>query len=247
MKSLHILYLEDDLEDSISIVNLLSKSYQLTIVKNLKEGKVILEDHQFDLAILDININGKPDGIEFAKHLTFHCEDMPFIFLTSIRSKAIFDEAKLTLPYSYLTKPFNELELEYNIELAIEKHFGQERTLRKNPNAGVIKPGFLFIKKGQSIFKLALNDIGHVDVDENYSTLYSTSESKYLINLSLSKLKDILPSEDFIQVHRKSLVNIHRIKEVNLSENTLYLDSNQMVTISERYKKRFSQSFNILK
>lgn len=247
MKSLHILHLEDDPTDAMRIVNLLSKNYQLTVVTTVNQAMAALKESPFDLAILDIEIDGRPEGIELAGYLSARYPDISVIFLTNLQSKAIFDEAKLTRPFSYLFKPFNAIELQYTIELALEKHFGQERTLRKAVNAGVVTPMFLFVKRGNSIFKLSLDDITYIEVAENYSTLHTSDHQKYLVSQSLTKLKEILPAADFIQVHRKSMVNLKKIREINLSENTIYLTSDQMVAISERYKKHFADQYRILK
>jgi FixJ family two-component response regulator len=47
----------------------------------------------------------------------------PFVFLTSSNDRQIF--AKLTRPFSFLMKPFNELEILYAIEMAVEKFHNQ--------------------------------------------------------------------------------------------------------------------------
>ena len=248
MKSLHLLHLEDDPAESMSIVNLLSKSYQLTVVSTLEQAISVCEKTPFDLAILDIEIDGKPEGIEFARYLGSHAADVPVIFLTQLQSKAIFDEAKLTRPFSYILKPYNALELQYTIELALEKHFGQERALRnKVDDSSIITPNYLFCKKKSSIFKVPVGEVSYVEVADNYCTLHTIDHQKYLISQSLLKLKEILPANNFVQVHRQSLVNLTRIKEINLSENTIYMTSDQMVTISERYKKHFTDRYKILK
>jgi two-component system LytT family response regulator len=129
MKLLQILILEDNIDDAQTIINLLSKEYVITLVNTLKKAKDIIASSQFDLAIIDINIDGKLNGIEFAKYIQNSTESIPFLFLTSMQSRMVFDQAKLTQPFTYLLKPFNDLELQYSIELAIEKYFLQKNTL----------------------------------------------------------------------------------------------------------------------
>ena len=74
-----------------------------------------------DLVLMDIMIQGDMDGIETAKHVR---EDfgIPVIFLTAYSDDATFQRAKITEPFGYLLKPFEERELRTNIEMALYKH-----------------------------------------------------------------------------------------------------------------------------
>lgn len=244
MKTIQILLLEDKIEEAQKVIGLLSLEYSITYVNTLEKAIYSLENAQFDFAIVDIDINGKFDGIELAKHIQKMPNPIPFLFLTSMQSKTVFDEAKLTMPFTYLLKPFNVIELQYSVELAIEKCFNQENTLRSN--ATVLAPNYLFVKKQQVICKVNFADIIYIEVDENYCTLFTTDQ-KFVVKKSLSKIKEILCTDNFEQIHRKIMINIDKISQINLTENTIYLSSNYKVSISERYKKQFAQRFNIIK
>jgi FixJ family two-component response regulator len=54
------------------------------------------------------------------------------VFLTSSNDRQIFERAKLTRPFSFLMKPFNELEILYAIEMAVEKFHNQNDALAMN-------------------------------------------------------------------------------------------------------------------
>ncbi|MDO5979401.1 LytR/AlgR family response regulator transcription factor [Flavivirga spongiicola] len=245
MRPLHILLLEDDINDLQQVINVLSEHYSITTVNSFQKAKNVLASSYFDFAILDISINGKPEGIEVAKHIQTLQSPIPFLFLTATQSRTVFEQAKLTLPFTYLLKPFNVLELQYSIELSIEKHFQQENRQVLNKE-GVLTADYIFVKKQGKIFKVVINDIEYVEVEENYCMLCSKSE-KHMVRLSLTKLKDILLQKKFIQIHRKILVNLNEVKALSLSENTVYLNSGSLVTISDRYKKKFLQDHSILK
>lgn len=246
MKSLNILLLEDSIDDAQNIINVLSKDYSITFVNTLQKAKDALANSRFDLSIIDIYLGNQPHGIEFAKHLRSHDQDIPFIFLTALRSKTTFEQAKHTQPYTYLLKPFNELELQYSIELAIEKQFQNTHSQKFNVDTSLLDSRYLFIKKGNKICKLDIENIEYVEAENNYSTLHTLTD-KYAVRLSLSNIKEILIDANFEQIHRKFIVNINKLKEIHLSENTAYLTSGNHVTISERYKKRFSQLHPIIK
>jgi CheY-like chemotaxis protein len=123
MENLHILVLEDSKDDADELVSVLrANDYLVTHVTNRLEAQLAFKNQQFDMLILDIMIDGKAEGIEFAKQLDSDGVQIPFLFLTSMQSRTVFEKAKYTKPFSYLLKPFNEMELLYTIELAIETY-----------------------------------------------------------------------------------------------------------------------------
>jgi len=80
-----------------------------------------------DVALLDINIEGSLNGIELAEIIRKKYK-FPFIFLTSHSDKDTLDKAKLTLPYGYIVKPFNEKDLISTLEMAIFRFANENKT-----------------------------------------------------------------------------------------------------------------------
>ena len=81
-----------------------------------------------DLILMDINIKGQIDGIKTAEEIKRQF-DIPLIFLTAFNDTQTIDRAKATEPYGYIIKPFEERELQTNIEIALYKHT-MEKKLR---------------------------------------------------------------------------------------------------------------------
>ncbi|MHB8929679.1 MAG: hybrid sensor histidine kinase/response regulator [Melioribacteraceae bacterium] len=73
-----------------------------------------------DLILMDIHINGSLDGIETARIIN-SAQDIPIIYLTAFSDDKTLERAKLTEPYGFLIKPFEERELETTIEVALYK------------------------------------------------------------------------------------------------------------------------------
>jgi len=81
------------------------------------------------LVLMDIRLAGAMDGVAAAEALHATC-DVPVVYLTAHSDRATLQRAKLTEPFGYILKPFDERELEAHIEMALYKH-GAERKLRQ--------------------------------------------------------------------------------------------------------------------
>lgn len=247
MKNLRLLLLEDLDKEAEEVMLLLKENdYEVTRVRNSSEAEKEIKNKFFDVIILDIMIDGKPEGIELAQRLNKEGIDIPFLFLTSMQSRAIFEEAKLTNPLVYLLKPYNKLELLYSLELAIESCYQQSNSISFAEDSGVLSPKFLFIKHKRSVVKVDVDSINYIDVKEKYCNL-QCNEGRYLIKLSLTKLKDMLNNDNFRQVHRNYLVNMKSIKEIYLEDNLIILNNLEKIPFSERYKNSFIRDNTIFR
>ena len=81
-----------------------------------------------DLVLMDIQLKGQMDGVEAAEQLRARF-DIPVIYLTAYADEKTLQRAKITEPFGYILKPFEEQELSINIEVALYKH-QMERRLR---------------------------------------------------------------------------------------------------------------------
>jgi PAS domain S-box-containing protein len=82
-----------------------------------------------DLVLMDIHLRGDMDGIEAAAQIRAQ-ENIPIIFLTAFADEPTLQRAKLTEPFGYVLKPFEERELQVAIEMALYKH-RMERKLKE--------------------------------------------------------------------------------------------------------------------
>ena len=74
-----------------------------------------------DLILMDIVLKGKLDGIEAAARINSQF-NIPVIYMTAYTNQEYIERAKQTKPFSYLVKPFNQEELNANIEMALHRH-----------------------------------------------------------------------------------------------------------------------------
>ncbi len=79
------------------------------------------ENFHPDLIMMDIRLKGEMDGIDTAAKIK--CElEIPVIYLTAHTDDDTLQRAKITEPYGYVIKPYEERELFSTIEMALYKH-----------------------------------------------------------------------------------------------------------------------------
>jgi len=83
-----------------------------------------------DLVLMDIGLAGEMDGIMAAAQIRQTCHK-PVVFLTAHADKPTLERAKLSEPFGYLTKPFQESGLQASVEMALYK-FQMEELLSQS-------------------------------------------------------------------------------------------------------------------
>ena len=173
------------------------------------EGKELIDTERPDIAILDINLSGRKDGIDLAKYIREN-HDIPFIFLTSFADKATLERAKQVNPPAYLIKPFNKEELYTSIEIALFNY-------QKTKNVEVKKKDFVFVKQKQLFIKIYFKDILFLKSDHVYTEIFVDKGEKYIIRESLGEYANQL-NDDFVRVHRSFIVNFQHITKVEANQ-----------------------------
>lgn len=246
MLKLKTLVVEDDISQAEITMNTLSENgYEVVLASTIQKALHLVETTKIDALIIDIFLGENENGIDLAEKVNNLEKDIPFLFLTSSKSKEVFEKAKLTKPFSYVIKPFNELEFLYMLEVVIGKYYEQPNAFEEEKNA-VLNQNSIFIKKGNYLKKVYIQDIHYIEVDGNYSYIYC-EQGKFTVQLALKKMKTILPAENFIQTHRKYIINIEKIEDIFLNDNLVLLKSQDKITISERFKPSLLKNINILK
>src|SRR5437773_1276064 len=83
-----------------------------------------------DLVLMDIQLQGQMDGVEAADQIRQRF-GIPVIYLTANADHPTVQRAKVTEPFGYVIKPFEERELQTAIEVGLYKHHA-EQTLKES-------------------------------------------------------------------------------------------------------------------
>ena len=131
MSGPNILVVEDEKIVALDIKNrLIDFGYNVpAIVSSGEDAVEKAGDLLPDLILMDIMLKGDMDGIEAAEQI-HELYDIPIVYLTAYADEKTLERAKVTEPFGYILKPFEERELRTNIEIALYKH-RMERKLKE--------------------------------------------------------------------------------------------------------------------
>lgn len=197
-----ILLVEDDfLNRRLSKKILAENGYRILEAKNAKETVEILKKEIVDLVILDINLGeNEEDGISIGKYINENYT-LPYIYLTAYENPEIIKRAVSSSPYSYLTKPFKNVDLITSVEIAI-RQFGNQK--KQVP--------VISVKDNEYNVDLPIDEIDYIVSDGNY-ILFHSGEKIYKSRSTIKQIMEILPESVFIQVHRAYVVNKSKIEK----------------------------------
>lgn len=243
MKKVSVLIVEDEPLYADQIEMLLDKlGYVLFGV--LDESTDVLARLEVgipDLILMDVHIKGAYDGIELTEKIHERFA-LPVIFITSLKDDMTFNRASRTDAVNFIVKPFDELQLQRAIELALKKNILSQNN---NEMSSESPESHFFVRQNQSLERVDIQDVLFIEADVNYCLIH-LEDRKYVLKVSLTELSKRLPSNQFLLTHRSYLVNQKKITSVNLKEGTV-LVGGRSIPLSRRNKAMVLQALNYFK
>ncbi|MDF2548294.1 MAG: sigma-54-dependent Fis family transcriptional regulator [Anaerosolibacter sp.] len=114
-----VLIIDDEKNICSSLIYALEDLYIVTTTTNPKEGLTLLQEHAFDVVLLDLRI-GRISGLEVLKNIKELHKDIVVIMMTAYSSIDSTIEAIKNGAFTYLLKPLNMDELIVTIDKALE-------------------------------------------------------------------------------------------------------------------------------
>ena len=137
-----------------------------------------------DMVLMDIMLDGEMDGTQAAEIIRDRFS-IPVIYLTAYADSATLERAKITEPFGYILKPFEERELHGHIEIALYKA-RMEKKLKDSEERYVLAT-------------MGAND-GLWDWDLKTQTIYFSPRWKSMLGYSDSEIGQH-PREWFSRLH----------------------------------------------
>lgn len=190
-----ILIVEDQILIANHIKNILTDSdfNNIEMVHNTDDATKVIGIFNPDIILLDINLQGKQNGIEWAKEQEINSQ---IIFITGQIEKETMLKAFQVNPVTYLTKPVKKTDLIAAIELAKIKN----------------KINYVIIKNGFDEVKVNFDDILFLKSDKNYIDIQLTNKIITIRN-TLDNFYKELDADVFCRIHRSYVVNKSKVTQ----------------------------------
>lgn len=198
----------DDEPLAINIIkNYLEKIEDFEIVEtfnNAIDGLNFLKNNKVDAIFLDINMPVL-DGINFIKSL----DNPPLLIITSAYDEFAIETYELDV-LDYLVKP-----IEFpRFMKSLNKITKRLETITARPAEVSKERPFIFVKiDKKKMKKIFLDEILIVESLKDYLKI-NTLTGKYIVHSTLSDFTNLLPSRDFIRIHRSYTIAIDKIDAV---------------------------------
>jgi len=219
------------------------KSVHITgIAKSVSEAKILLQKHKVDLIFLDIAMPGE-NGFELISTAQQHQAHV--VFTTAYDQYAL--KAIKANALDYLLKPIDIDELKDAVAKAIKYISLIEHDTLLNSRLTNLQQDLehknvrkLSLPNGQGYTLINLSHIVHIEADSNYSVFYLHDNECITVSKVLKEYEEILPENEFVRVHKSSIVNLHYLLEYNSRNGLeLTLKNGQRIAVSRRRASDF--------
>ncbi len=203
----------------------------LATFRNPIKAMEFIKEEKVDLIYLDINMPFL-SGIQFIQTL----KNKPLIVFTTAYSEYAVKSYDLDVLY-YLLKP---IEFESFIKSANKaydtlKLWTDSKPDKKSDTQQGEDVEFLFVKEGNKLVKINLNEVLFIEGAGNYQSI-QLAKNKLLTLNSMDELLSDMNSDLIIRVHKSFAINLSKIESV---EHHRIKIANRLIPIGDSYKTIF--------
>ncbi len=246
-----ILVIEDDESIRDNICEFLElNDYSVVSAVNGKEGLLLANEYKPDLIICDIMMP-KLNGYQVKENLSLKPDTskIPFIFLTAKTEVRDIRDGMLLGADDYIVKPFDNNDLLKSIEVRLSRisEFVVSPTFQA-ADENLRETDKVMVNVNGKPVIIEINEILYIASSGDYTTVYLKDQKKYFIRKLLNQWEKILPKNNFIKIHRSTVININSVerfeKWYNRSYRIYLKNVKEPLTISKSHlaelKSRFS-------
>ncbi|MBQ9223870.1 MAG: response regulator transcription factor [Prevotella sp.] len=192
------------------------------------DALTVMNQEVIDAIFVDINM---PDlnGMDFVKSLPVP----PLVVFTTAYSEYAVEGFKVDA-VDYLLKPFGLTDFQRAAN-KVKARYDQQ-------NTAVIaqdEEDTLFLKTDYKVIRIDVKDIRYVQSMSEYLKIFLEGRAKpVIVLLSMKKMEERLPENQFMRIHRGYIVNLKKIQEVN--KNRVIMDEETYLPIGDNYKEAFN-------
>lgn len=246
---LRVAILDHDSEARAAMRDLLARQPDIQIVAECADGDTAISTIRQltpEIVFLDVNIPG-PNGFEVLDAVHTHCTPA-VIFVTANDQHAIqaFEAGAL----DYIIKPFKEERLELALHRARLRALAEPANLVQHIRELVSGNGHrnppaqrMPLKSRGRILLVDVNQIRSIESAGNYLR-FNLQDESHLVRDTLTAFETKLDPDQFVRIHRSTIVNRNHVKELipsDSGEYTVITDNGKQLTLSRSYRDRFER------
>jgi two-component system, LytTR family, response regulator len=229
------------------IREMLKEHPEIEVIGEARNGREAIDsvvNQHPDLVFLDVQMPDL-DGFDVLQNL--NVEKLPLIiFVTAYDHHALraFDVHAV----DYLTKPFDRKrfaeavdQAKVFIKGAKEPDTARILSMLQELRASARYLERFAIKNGEKVFFVRAEDVDAIEAQGNYVRL-SLANSSHLLRDTLNNIESQINPRRFVRIHRRTIVNIDRVKEVQTwarGEYRVVLSTGAHYTLSRGYRQHF--------
>ena len=192
-----------------------------------------LKENPIDLLFLDINMPDL-DGMSLAAMVP---ESTRIIFITAFKEYA-FDSYGVDA-LDFLLKPINYVRFLKSAEKA-RQWFEMSSNRQAPESTPETKRNTLFLRIDGELKQININKILYISGLKNYVMFYMEDQQRPLVtHLTMKAVEDMLPTNDFMRVHRSYIVALQKISSVDRN-NTIHIGK-EYIHVSDSYLENFNK------
>ncbi|AUJ30792.1 MAG: LytTR family transcriptional regulator DNA-binding domain-containing protein [Liquorilactobacillus hordei] len=210
--------------------------------ESIQEALDVILNKKVDLLFLDISLNNE-NGFKLANELNQLAVSPFVIFATAYSNYAVqaFDINAI----DYILKPFEQGRINQAIKKAQIAILNRDKQKKEQHLSE--KNRFISIPTEDRTVVIKSNEVVAAVTENGLLSIY-TMDNTYVSHETLSWLREYLDQQNFIQVHRSSIVNINTIVEVQPWFNhtfVLILTNKQRIPVGRSYLKNLKSILNM--
>lgn len=196
--------------------------------KNGLEAITFLTRNSIDLVFMDINMEGL-NGFQTIELMNQN----PLIIITTAYSKHAIKGFDLDV-CDYLLKPYSFERFVKSVTRAYE-HLHAGNLHPPIANTDNEKRDYIFLKTEHRIERVLLKDIHFIKGMGDYLQVHLSNEN-IMVLMNFEEIGNLLPTENFLRIHRSYLINLDKIKSI---ERKHVIIEKTRIPISQTYKEAF--------
>jgi DNA-binding LytR/AlgR family response regulator len=188
-----------------------------------------LKQFPIDLLFVDINM---PDisGLDLVRSL----QEKPMVIFTTAHKQFAYEGFELEA-LDYLLKPIDVERFAKAVQKAIDYY-----TYTHKPREASAES--LFVHSEYRMVKIALPEIVYIESMEDYIKIHLTGGKPILTLMSIKKVLEKLPADQFQRIHRSYVVSVAKVKSI--LNRKVQLQSGPELPISDSYSSFIQQWMN---